>query len=1366
MKNSIYYFLLLTALFALSGLQMRAQETDVLQKATLVGVAEYMVEVPSIASQIANGTFTPAENISREANPKRWGKNNSIPGKGLPKGNDPLWQKQTKAKQTKGKSPILTFVAASSNSTPTDPTGAVGPNHFVNSWNTSFRIWDKAGNPLAPAASLSTLFNSSDGDPIVMYDPFADRFIITEFYSNGFKVAVCKGSDPVNDGWYIYSFATNTFPDYPKFSVWSDGYYITSNKDSNSAGSSQVVFALNRAKMLTGDPTAQMLGFPLTGITTSGFYSPASFNANGPTPPLPGNAPIVYMQDDAWGGVSVDHLKIWSVNVNWTTPASSTISSPQILNTAPFDGLFDGGSFSNLPQPTGSDIDALQATIMYMAQYRRFPAYNAVVFNFVVDLDGNDDHAGIRWYELRQTSDGTPWTIYQEGTYAQPDGHSAFSGNMCMDVDGNIALAYTSVSNTLHPSLRYTGRYASDPLGTMTIAEDVIVNGVQSDPSSRYGDYSQMTIDPSDGKTFWSDGEYFAGGTRKNQVGAFIFAPLAPIADFIASTTLPCKTNTTVVFTNQTTGVATSWFWTFTPETVTYMDGTSNVSESPHVSFNDLGNYTVELTATSNAGSTTMTKTDYISVNEANPDFTAGATNIVLNNPTIFTDNSTCDVTSWEWNFGEGASPATAYTQGPHVVSYSTIGLKDVSLTVNGPLTKTKTEYINVIDTLFNMSSMTLSTCNGTFYDPGGPSSNYGYSEDFTMVFMPGTLGNGIQMTFTSFELENSTNCNSDYLSIYNGPNKFSPLIGKFCGTNSPGTVVANNPDGALTFVFHSSPTFTFPGWVASVTCISTGPVNPQTFLAEPAGNSSIALSWTKNTVSDDVMLAWSPTGVFGTPVNGTTYSNGDAISGGGTVLYSGNATAFNHSGLTPATLYFYKAFSFDAIKTYSYGITANATTNAILTLAVTPPNQNAASPEGSAMFDVVSNANWTVVSDQLWCSVNPSGTGNGTITASYTENTNAFQRIANITVTVNGLAPIVVTVTQTGTLPTLAITPPDQPVSELAGTTNFDVTSNAEWSVASDQPWCLVTASGTGNGQLTADYQNNNSLDQRVANVTVTVAGITPVSVTVTQAGSAPVLAISPPDQPVSDLAASTIFDVTSNADWTVISDQPWCIVTASGTGNGQITADYQKNTSLNQRIANITVTAAGVAPVSVTVTQSGAAPMLVVSPANQNVNSEAGSISYSVTSNVNWVASSDSAWCSITQSGSGDGSIVAEYLGNPYHNPRFATISVTGTGLLPQVVTVSQSLSTASVPELLVNGMRIYPNPAKGLFTIAVDKEKYPYMDVTLLDLAGAKVLNRKCSGEKEYRFDIGSVPQGCYFVRIGTGREVMVKKLVIIR
>jgi len=689
---------LVVILCVLIALRLPSQNANQPQKATLVVTSEKVIEVPSIASQIVNGIFIPAVDIKKEVNPKRWGKNTAVPGKGLPKGGDPIWEKQKMVNKNPGRDLILDFEAASSGSTPTDPTGAVGPNHFLNSWNSSFRIWDKSGNPLTVAASLSTIFPGSMGDPIVMYDPYADRFFISEFFSNGFDVAVSQGPDPVNDGWYVYRFATNTFPDYPKFSVWSDGYYITANKDQSSPGTSEVVFALERDKMLTGDPTAQMIGFPLTNIVNSGFYSPLGFNCNGSTLPPPGDAPIVYMQDDVWSGVSMDHLKIWNINVDWVTPLNSTISSPQIINTAPFDGLFDGGSFSNLPQPSGSDIDALQATIMYMAQYRRLPTYNTVVFNFVVDLDGNDDYAGIRWYELRQINDGDPWTIHQEGTYSQPDGHSAFCGNMCMDASGNIALAYTVVSSTQFPSLRYTGRYANDPAGTMTITEDVIANGTQSDPSSRYGDYSQMTIDPSDDATFWSIGEYFNGG-RKNHVGVFQITPPVLTAQFSGTPQNVCTGNT-VTFTDNSLGSPTSWEWTFEGGT----PGSFTGETPPPITYNTASTYDVSLEVGDGSTTSTLTLTDYITVQNIIVEFSGTPTTLVVGNNVQFSDLSSCNPTSWLWSF----SPTTvtyvggtdASSQNPQV-QFNAGGLYTVSLTATnsyGNDTEIKTDYIDVTD--------------------------------------------------------------------------------------------------------------------------------------------------------------------------------------------------------------------------------------------------------------------------------------------------------------------------------------------------------------------------------------------------------------------------------------------------------------------------------------------------------------------------------------------------------------------------------------------------------------------------------------------------------------------------------------------
>ena len=520
------FLLLITFVLVFSLPKLHAQN-DGPQKASSFGKLQGPTIVPSIAQQINDGTFkgvNPNKEI-KEAPPKRRGANMHIPGKGFPKGSDELLQIQKSANRHPGKEPSLVFDAAVSSYSVSDATGAVGPNHFIGAWNTSFRIFDKDGNPLTDEASLGTLFpGNTIGDPIVFYDAEADRFVITEFDSspNGFNMAVCQGSDPVNDGWYIYTtgFGTGEFPDYTKFSVWSDGYYVTAN-----IGATDRVFAVEREEMLLGNES-QFVGFPLTGITTSGFYSPQFFHVTDDNLPAAGNATVVYLQDDAWSGVDEDHLKLWTVDVDWETIDNSTISAPVEITTTPFISVFDGGSFSNVPQLSGPDQDVLQATIMNQAQFRKFADHNSAIFNFVVDTDGSgEEMAGIRWFELRQDNDGDPWTIYQEGTYTSlyEDKH-AFSGSMAMDGMGNIGMGYTTCSENHRIAINYTGRYAADPLGQMTVDETLIAQSTSNNPGNRLADYVQLSLDPANDKTFWHIAEYFVNSQRTDVVGVFQIA--------------------------------------------------------------------------------------------------------------------------------------------------------------------------------------------------------------------------------------------------------------------------------------------------------------------------------------------------------------------------------------------------------------------------------------------------------------------------------------------------------------------------------------------------------------------------------------------------------------------------------------------------------------------------------------------------------------------------------------------------------------------------------------------------------------------------------------------------------------------------
>ncbi len=507
------------------------------QKVKSVSTLNYRF-VPSIAQQLKDGTFIPGKEHGPgdriNINPKLRHGAQVIPGKGST-GPDPLMQKQLDAEKFPTKAPSLVFNSANSSQIPaavSDPTGAVGRDFYIAAWNVSWRIFNKDGSPATPAASLGTLFGGrAPGDPICLYDSAADRYIVIQFDGpqvqgsiNGFHIAVSQTNDPVNDGWHVYSpsdFTTAAFPDYEKMSIWSDGYYMSAN-----IGTDQV-FALDRDKMLAGDPTATMQTFGIPGLASpiGGFFSPQFLTVTDDNLPAAGGATLVYQQDDAYSGVAAgnDHFKLWTLDVDFDTPANSQISAPIEFPVSSFNGVFDGGSFSNLSQPAGPDIDALQALIANQAQFRKFPTYNSALFNHVVDVGtGGAEIAAVRWYELRQTADNQPWTIHQEGTYVAPEGRHAWNASMAMDANGNIGMGYTSMGGTNNESIssRYTGQFAGAPSGVMNAIEEVILQGSGNSTSFRYADYSHITVDPSDDATFWFVNEVYNPAII-NVVGVF-----------------------------------------------------------------------------------------------------------------------------------------------------------------------------------------------------------------------------------------------------------------------------------------------------------------------------------------------------------------------------------------------------------------------------------------------------------------------------------------------------------------------------------------------------------------------------------------------------------------------------------------------------------------------------------------------------------------------------------------------------------------------------------------------------------------------------------------------------------------------------
>ena len=601
-----------------------------------------------------------------------------------------------------------------------------------------------------------------------------------------------------------------------------------------------------------------------------------------------------------------------------------------------FNKSLDGGVTFGTATKIISSIKGIRATgVLKSMRVNSFPVMAVDVSNgpnkgniYVIwtniGVPGTNTGTNKSVYLIRSTDGGSTWSTpvrVNQGPFA--DGKEAYEPWITCDPEtGTLAVVFYDDRNTSSTDCETWVSYSIDAGNTWT---DFRVSDVSFTPSpipglasSYMGDYLGITSKGGRVYPCWTDNR---GGVYKTYVSPFV---IGLNASFTASNTNVCSGGS-VTFTNNSSGPPLTWQWTFPGGS----PGSYTGANPPAITYNNPGTYDVTLVVTDAGGNDTETKTGFITVANVFANFTASATSIIIGNSVTFTDNSTCSPTSWNWSF-PGGNPSSYIGSNPPAITYSTAGTYDVILTVTKGSSsdiETKTGYINVLPPEFNMSSTTVSTCMGNFYDPGGVSGDYSNYQDFTMVFNPLIAGNTLKFTFNTFTLESQTTCNYDYLKIYDGNNTSAPLIGTYCGTNSPGTVLANNATGSLTFVFHSDVSVVYAGWSASITCLSGVVTNPSSFTATPFSSSQIDLSWALNTSGNNVMVVWAPTNSFGTPVDGTTYSVGGSVSGGGTVIYSGNATSFHHLPLNPSTTYYYKAFSYDAAKTYSTGVSANATT-------------------------------------------------------------------------------------------------------------------------------------------------------------------------------------------------------------------------------------------------------------------------------------------------------------------------------------------------------------------------------------------------------------------------------------------------------
>jgi Divergent InlB B-repeat domain len=433
-----------------------------------------------------------------------------------------------------------------------DTNGAVGTTQFVQFVNESFAVFNKSDGRVALGpVNGSTLWQALTGVPcsasphldvIAQFDKLANRWVMMMAAGAAAAtpylcVAVSKTSDAVNGGWNLYAFqaALNSSgfrygPDYPKLAVWSDAYYVTYNQDNNGMFAGAAACALDRNGMLAGNPAATMQCFLEDPVY--GGLLPADLD--GTTPP-PTGAPEYFLNFDA----NHQSLDLWQFHVDWTNPANSwfgsgpTITSPTNITVPVFIEPCSEAALmityttgDCIPQAgTTQMLDSYGDRLMYRLAYRNFGTYQALVANHTVQVTQGNNQTGIRWYELQNTGSG--FGLYQQGTYS-PDSDYRWMGSIAMDGAGDIALGY-SVSGSVNPSIRYTGRVPSDPLGQMEGEIDVLsaasISPASQTSSFHWADYSSMSIDPTDDCTFWYTTEYVpaAGSNWSTRIASFSF---------------------------------------------------------------------------------------------------------------------------------------------------------------------------------------------------------------------------------------------------------------------------------------------------------------------------------------------------------------------------------------------------------------------------------------------------------------------------------------------------------------------------------------------------------------------------------------------------------------------------------------------------------------------------------------------------------------------------------------------------------------------------------------------------------------------------------------------------------------------------
>lgn len=404
---------------------------------------------------------------------------------------------------------------------PPDTNGAVGSTQFVETVNVSYAVYDKVTGAMTLGPIIMNQIWSgfgglcstvAGGDPVVIWDKLAQRWLVTELaynstFSSNYLCAAVSTSSDATGSYNRYAFPLgNILPDYPKYAVWPDAYYVSFNAFQSAA-------TFKGAEPCALDRSAMISGGTATAVCISPNVSNYSFlpsDLDGATLP-PSGAPNHFFE--LFTNTTLDEFNF---HVDFVNPNNSTFTGPQTITVSNWTQIC-GTTRACIPQPSpGEKVDSLGDRLMFRAAYRNFGNYEAVVLTHTVKPSTGTATGAARWYEVRSTPPGGNYSVFQQGTF-QNTSISLWMGSIAMDKVGDIALGMSASSSAIKPSVIYTGRVPTDGSGKMESPFIVAKGGgVQTAGANRWGDYSSMSVDPSDDCTFWFSEEYYTATSSAN----------------------------------------------------------------------------------------------------------------------------------------------------------------------------------------------------------------------------------------------------------------------------------------------------------------------------------------------------------------------------------------------------------------------------------------------------------------------------------------------------------------------------------------------------------------------------------------------------------------------------------------------------------------------------------------------------------------------------------------------------------------------------------------------------------------------------------------------------------------------------------